>query len=144
MAIWKSEIDLNLVNSRGNNTMSEFLGIVFTEVGDDYLIATMPIDKRHLQPHGIMHGGASCVLAETVGSNAANFCVDREKYYCVGLDINTNHIRAVTDGQVIAKAIPYHVGTTTQVWEIKIKTPENKLVSVTRLTMMVLARKKTG
>lgn len=141
MGIWQSAIDLTLVNERGKNTMSDHLGIEFTKVGDDFLMASMPVDKRHLQPHGIMHGGASCVLAETVGSTAANFCVDRERYYCVGLDINTNHIRAVTDGEVIATAIPYHLGKTTQVWEIKIHAQDNKLVSVTKLTMMVLPRK---
>lgn len=138
MSIWQSEIDLTLVNIRGKDSMSELLGIEFIEVGDRYLTARMPIDKRHLQPRGIMHGGASCVLAETVGSTAANFCIDRDFYYCVGLDINTNHIRSVTGGYVIAKATPFHIGKSTQVWNIKIKTPEDKLVSVSRLTMVVM------
>jgi uncharacterized protein (TIGR00369 family) len=122
--------------------MSEYLGIEFTEVGDDYLIATMPVDHRTKQPIGIMHGGASCVLAETVGSTAANFCVDITTHYCVGLDINTNHIRPMREGYVIAVAKPFHLGKKTQVWSIDIKNKEGKLVSVSRLTMSVLKREK--
>lgn len=140
MKIWKSEIDLNIVNERGKNTMSENLGIEFIDMGDNYLVARMPVDQRTKQPMGIMHGGASCVLAETVGSTAANFCVDSEKYYCVGLDINTNHIRSVREGFVVGKATPFHLGRTTQVWNIEIRNEEGKLVSINRLTMSVLKR----
>jgi 1,4-dihydroxy-2-naphthoyl-CoA hydrolase len=139
MKIWQREVDLKIVNDRGNNTMSEHLGIVFTDMGDDYMTATMPIDHRVKQPLGIMHGGASCVLAETVGSTAANCCVDAD-HYCVGLDINTNHIRSVREGEVTAIAKPFHLGKSTQVWGIEIKDAEGKLVSVTRLTMAVLKR----
>lgn len=139
MKIWQSEIDLNIVNERGKNTLSDHLGIEFTEVGDKFLTARMTIVKHHLQPVGIMHGGISCVLAETVGSTAANFCVDKD-HYCVGLDINTNHIRAVKEGEIIAKAKPFHLGKSTQVWGIKIKTAAGELVSVNRLTMAVLKR----
>lgn len=139
MSIWLREIDLKLVNDRGANTLSELLGIEFIEVGDKCLIARMVVDQRHRQPIGIMHGGVSCVLAETVGSTAANFCVDNE-HYCVGLDINTNHIRSVKEGEVIAKAKPFHLGKSTQVWGIKIKTADGQLVSVNRLTMAVLKR----
>ena len=99
----------------------------------------MPIDHRTKQPIGIMHGGASCALAETVGSTAANFCVD-DSYYCVGLDINVNHIRAMRSGYVIATTKPYHIGKSTQVWSIEIRDEENRMVSASRLTMAVLAK----
>ena len=141
MRIWKAEVDLTIVNERGENTMSDHLGIVFTEVGEDYLMASMPITERSKQPMGIMHGGASCVLAETVGSTAAQFCVDRAQYFCVGLDINTNHIRSIAEGKVFAKASPFHLGKTTQVWGIEIRDEEKHLISVNRLTMAVLKRK---
>lgn len=140
MKIWLSAIDLATVNERGKNTMSEHLGIEFTVVTDDSLSATMPVTERNKQPIGIMHGGASCVLAETVGSTAAQFCVDREQFYCVGLDINTNHIRSVREGVVTAVAKPFHLGKTTQVWGINITNEQGQMVSVTRLTMAVLKR----
>jgi uncharacterized protein (TIGR00369 family) len=121
--------------------MSEHLGIEFTAFGDDYLSARMPVDQRTKQPLGIMHGGASCVLAETVGSTAAQFCVDFANYYCVGLDINTNHVRSIRDGFVIATAKPFHLGKTTQVWGIEIKNEQQQLISINRLTMAVLERR---
>ncbi len=139
MAIWKREINIQIVTKRNEKTMSDHLGIEFLEVGDDYILARMPVDHRTLQPYGIMHGGASCVLAETVGSVAANFCVD-DGSYCVGLDINTNHIRSIKDGFVTGTAKPFHLGRSTQVWGIEIKDEQNKLVSVNRLTMAVLQR----
>ncbi|VVC75050.1 1,4-dihydroxy-2-naphthoyl-CoA hydrolase [Aquicella siphonis] len=140
MKIWQSEIDLGIVTERGKNTMSDYLNIEFIEVGDDYLSARMPVDQRTKQPAGIMHGGASCVLAETVGSTAAQFCVDRSRYYCVGLDINTNHVRAMREGYVIGIARPFHLGKSTQVWSIEIRNEEGRLVSVNRLTMAVLQK----
>ena|SRR3990167_4371626 len=140
MSIWKHKIDLSIVTARGRETMSDFIGIEFIEVGDDFLKAAMAIAPRVKQPLGIMHGGASCVLAETVGSTAAQFCVDYETHYCVGLDINTNHIRSVREGRVIATARPFHLGKTTQVWGIEICNEQNQLVSVNRLTMAVLKR----
>ncbi|HEX4044542.1 MAG TPA: hotdog fold thioesterase [Gammaproteobacteria bacterium] len=140
MNIWKTAIDLAMINERGENTMSAHLGITFVEAGENYLIAHMPVDHRTKQPIGIMHGGASCVLAETVGSTAAQFCVDFATHYCVGLDINTNHIRAMRDGLVIAVAKPYHLGKSTQVWGIEIKNEAQQLISVNRLTMAVLRR----
>lgn len=140
MKIWKINIDLAIVNERGKNTMSDHLGIEFIEAGDDYLTARMPVDHRTRQPMGIMHGGASCVLAETVGSTAAQFCVDMTKYYCVGLDINTNHVRSMREGYVIGIARPYHIGKSTQVWGIEIKDEAGRLVSVNRLTMAVLSK----
>ncbi len=140
MKIWHGDINVQSVNDRGKNTMSEHLGIEFTEVGEDFLTARMPVDHRTKQPAGIMHGGASCVLAETIGSTAANCCVDREKFYCVGLDINTNHIRPMREGYVIGTAKPFHIGKTTQVWGIEIINEEDQLVSITRLTMAVLKK----
>jgi len=137
MAIWKKDINIQIVTTRNEDTMSDHLGIEFLEIGDDYLTARMPVDQRTIQPRGIMHGGASCVLAETIGSIAANYCVD-DHHYCVGLDINTNHIRAVREGHVTGKAEPFHLGRSTQVWSIEIRNSEEKLVSVTRLTMAVL------
>lgn len=142
MIIWKSTIDLNRVTERAKNTLSDHLGIEFTEIGDHYLCARMPVDHRTKQPIGIMHGGASCVLAETLGSTAAQFCVDLKEYYCVGLDINTNHIRTVREGFVFATATPFHLGKSTQVWGIEIKNQAGRLVSVNRLTMAVLSLTK--
>lgn len=137
MAIWKSKINAQILTERNINTMSDYLGIEFLEIGDNFLTARMPVNPHTRQPLGIMHGGASCVLAETIGSVAANFCVE-EGHYCVGLDINTNHIRSVREGYVIGKATPYHIGKSTQVWSIEIRDEEGRLVSVNRLTMAVL------
>lgn len=140
MSIWHNDMSLDDLAFRNKNTMSEHLGIEFIEIGKNYLIAKMPIDHRTKQPVGIMHGGASCVLAETVGSIAANYCVDISKYYCVGLDINTNHIRSIREGFVYATAKPYHIGRSTQVWGIEIVNEQQQLISVNRLTMTVLTR----
>lgn len=140
MKIWSGTPTIIMANERARESMSEYLGIEFTEIGDDFLVAKMPVDHRTKQPIGIMHGGASCVLAETVGSTAANYCVDQKEFYCVGLDINTNHIRSMREGFVVAVAKPFHLGRTTQVWSIDIKDEAGKLVSVNRLTMMVMKR----
>ena len=142
MKIWKTEMSLKKLEERSSNTMVTHLGIEFITIGDDYLQARMPVDPRTRQPLGIMHGGASCVLAETVGSTAANCCVDPQEFYCVGLDINTNHIRSIKEGQVIGTARPYHLGRTTQVWSIEIHNENQQLISINRLTMAVLNRKK--
>jgi 1,4-dihydroxy-2-naphthoyl-CoA hydrolase len=139
--IWKQPIDLEMINQRGLNTMVEYLAIEFTEIGSDFLVAKMPVDHRTKQPIGIMHGGASCVLAETVGSVAANCAVDFNTHYCVGLDINTNHIRSIREGFVYGKAQAFHLGKTTHVWGIEIRNEHHSLISVTRLTMAVLHRK---
>jgi 1,4-dihydroxy-2-naphthoyl-CoA hydrolase len=136
--IWKTPLTIEELQKRCANTFVSHLKIVFTEVGDDYLKAEMPIGPYLMQPMGIMHGGVSCSLAETVGSAAANYCVDIKTEYCVGLDINTNHIRPVTLGVLTATAKPYHIGKKTQVWSIEIHDDQNNLVSVTRLTLMIL------
>lgn len=141
MKIWQIDLSLDLLQARGRDTMIEYLGIEFTEFGDDFLAARMAVDKRTRQPLGIMHGGASCVLAETVGSTAANCCVDPEKFYCVGLEINTNHIRSIREGFVYGIAKPYHLGKSTQVWSIEITNDKKQLISINRLTMMVLEKK---
>ena len=134
------EVTLESLQAMGQGSMIEHLGIVFTEVGADYITATMPVDHRTKQPYGLLHGGASVVLAETLGSVAANCVLDTEKYYCVGLDINANHIRSVRSGLVTGTAKPVHIGKTTQVWEILIYGNGQQLVCISRLTMAVLVR----
>ena len=141
-SIWRTKISIDLVQKRSENTMLDHLGIQFIEIGKNYLKANMPVDHRTRQPLGIMNGGASCVLAESVGSTAGNFCIDPDQYYCVGLEINTNHIRSVKSGLVIAKASPFHIGKSTQVWHIEIKDQEERLISVNRLTLAVLKREE--
>lgn len=116
------------------------LGIVFTEAGDDWLRATMPVDTRTKQPYGLLHGGASVVLAETLGSSAGNLCVDMTTQMCVGLEINANHLRAAYQDVVIGTARPVHVGRSTHVWDITIDNPAGKRVCVSRLTLAVVAR----
>ena len=140
MSIWITPFNLKDLEVRSKNTMGEHLGIEFVEIGDNYLSAKMPVDHRTKQPIGIMHGGASCVLAESVGSVAANYCVDLTKRYCVGLEINTNHIRQATEGFVIGTAKSHHIGKRTHVWEIEIRHESGYLVSINRLTVMVLER----
>lgn len=142
MAIWHKDISIVMANERCKNTMVDYLGVEFTELGDDYLCASMPVDHRTQQPLGIMHGGASCFLAETVGSTAGNYCVDLETHYCVGLDINTNHIRSVRSGLVYATAKPFHLGRSTQVWSIEIVDENQTLISVNRLTLAVMRRQQ--
>ncbi len=134
-------ITLHQLNQMNNGNMVGFLGIEFTEVGPDYVCARMPVDERTRQPMGLLHGGASVALAETLGSIAAYCTIDPGKQYCVGLDINANHIRGVTDGFVYGKASPLHVGRSTQVWEIRITDAAGKLVCISRITMAVLDRK---
>lgn len=124
------------------STMVSHLGIEFTEIGSDFLKGKMPVDERTVQPMGIMHGGASCVLAETLGSIAGCHCVDASKQVCVGLSMNTNHLRMAKGGFVYGTAKPIHIGKSTQVWEIDICNEEGKLVSVNRLTLAVLDRSK--
>lgn len=137
-------VTLAEINNRNKNTMAEYIGIEFTEYGNDYLIARMPIDYRTVQPLRIVNGGAYCVLAETVGSLAANLAIDRTKYVAVGLDINANHVRSAHEGNgyVYGTAKPIHLGRTTQVWEIKITDEKGKLNCISRLTMAVIELKK--
>lgn len=144
MSIWHQPFTLEQLLALRNNTLDEYIGIRFVEIGEDFLRATMPIDRHTCQYMGIMHGGASCVLAETVGSVAANFAVDRERYYCVGLSIYTNHVRSIREGgEVSGTARAQHLGRSTQLWHIRIENraeqdPDRRLISTTQLTMAVL------
>ncbi|KTC64929.1 esterase (plasmid) [Legionella adelaidensis] len=140
MAIWFQQITVEDLNNRGKNTMAEFLGIVFTEVGNDFLVATMPVDERTKQPIGILHGGANVVLAETVASTAANAVVDRNQFYCVGLEINANHIRSAREGIITAITKPIHIGRTTHVWHIDIFNELGKQTCVSRMTASVIKK----
>lgn len=140
MKIWAYPINLELLQERSKNSLSDHLGIVFTEVGDDYLTATMPVDRRTMQPFGILHGGATCALAENVASAAANFCIDPKTHLCVGMEINVNHLKAVKEGKIRGVARPYHLGKRTQVWEIKIFNSQNQLTAISRLTLAVIER----
>ena len=140
MAIWFRQITPELLNDRGVNTLADFLDIRFTEVGEDTLTATMPANDRTKQPIGIIHGGANVVLAETVASTAANAVVDLDICYCVGLEINANHIRPVKEGIVTAVTRPIHIGRTTQVWHIDIFNESGKLTCVSRMTASVVSR----
>ena len=125
-----------------NKSMGDALGMVYEKISKDEMIATMPVNENTIQPMGILHGGASCTLAETVGSAAANYCIDQSKKVCVGLEINVNHIKSVRGGFVIGKASPLHLGKTTQVWDIQIRTEQNVLVAVSRLTLAVLEKNR--
>lgn len=142
MAIWFQALSLEALNDRAKNTMSAFLGIQFTDIGDDYLTATMPVSERTKQPIGILHGGANVVLAESIASTAANAVVDLSQFYCVGLEINANHIRSVPEGLVTAITKPIHIGRSTQIWEVNIFNEMGKLTCISRMTASVLARTK--
>lgn len=135
MVLWKTQATLDQLKERSKNTLVEHLGIEFLEIGDDYLKARMPVDNRTKQPTGLLHGGASVVLAETLGSVAARLCVDIGKKGIVGLEINANHVRPVFEGWVTGITKPVHVGNATQIWEINIYNEEDKLVCVSRLTV---------
>ncbi len=142
MAIWFKEITLEALNRFGKNTMSEFLGIEFIEIGDDFLKATMPVNERTRQPIGILHGGANVALSETVASTAANSVIDVNQFFCVGLEINANHIRSVKEGIVTAITTPLHLGRSTQVWEVKIFNEQGKLTCISRMTASVINQPK--
>lgn len=139
-SIWKQKPTLEEINTRGQNTLVSYLGIEFIDIGPNFLKAQMEVTEKLLQPYGILHGGASCALAESVGSTAANYTVDNSEMYCVGIDINANHIRPVTSGIVVAIAKPFHLGKKTQVWSIEIFNSEDKLICISRLTLGVLSR----
>ena len=138
MSIWRSLQTLEALNAVNLGTMVQHLDIVFTEIGDDFIRATMPVDARTHQPYGLLHGGASVALAETLGSTGANMCVDRARYRCLGQEINANHVRAAREGRVTGTARPLHIGMRSQVWSIDITNEAGDLVCVSRLTMAVL------
>jgi len=135
---FRQPIDLAAINAHARNSLVAHLGIELTEVGEDWLRGTMPVDARTHQPFGILHGGASVALAETLGSMAGNLTVDTSKEMVVGVEINANHLRAVREGVVTGTARPLHVGRTTQVWEIRIENEQGKLVCVSRITLAVV------
>jgi 1,4-dihydroxy-2-naphthoyl-CoA hydrolase len=135
------DITLEHIQNIAKNTLIEQLGMEFTEIGADYLCGKMPVDHRTKQPFGLLHGGASVALAETLSSMAAHLSIDGSKQFCVGLEINANHIRSVNNGFVYGKATPIHLGRQTHVWEIRITNESNQLVCVSRITMAVLDKK---
>lgn len=137
--VFREAVSIERLNALSRNTAIESLGIVFSAAGEDWLQATMPVDERTRQPYGILHGGASVVLAETLGSSAGNLCVDTAKQICVGLEINANHVRAVRSGTVTGTARALHVGRSTQLWEIRIEDEQGRLVCISRLTLAVVA-----
>lgn len=128
------------MTAHGKGTLVEYLGIELLRAEPGLVEGRMPVDRRHHQPMGILHGGVSVVLAETLGSLGANWLVDRDRYYCVGQEVNANHLRAVSEGWVYARASAVHAGRRSQVWEIRISDEHDKLVCISRLTMAVLER----
>ncbi|MGB1581071.1 MAG: hotdog fold thioesterase [Nevskiales bacterium] len=140
MSLWHQAPTLEQLNGFSKNNMNAHLGIEVTSILDDALVGTMPVDHRTKQPYGILHGGASVVLAETLGSMAGGLCVDPDKHYVVGLDINANHLRSVTSGTVTGKASPIHIGRSTQVWNIEITDEQGRKVCISRLTLAVLEK----
>lgn len=138
--IFRAAVDLPALNRLSAGTVIEHLGIVYTEAGEDWLRATMPVDARTRQPFGLLHGGASVVLAETLGSIAGTLCVDPARQHCVGLEVNANHLRAVTSGHVTGTARAAHIGARTQVWDIAIDDDQGRRSCVSRLTLAVVER----
>jgi len=136
--IWNRKYSLEEVQKFCQNTMVSNLGIEFKEIGDDFLVAKMPVDARTKQPVGILHGGASLALAETIGSVAAHLTIDNKRYLSVGLEINANHIKSKKDGFVVGKGKPLHIGRKTQVWHIEISDENNKLICISRLTIAII------
>jgi 1,4-dihydroxy-2-naphthoyl-CoA hydrolase len=141
--IWFNKgLSIEHLKQMGNGTMGEHIGLNLTELGPDFLKATMPVDHRTKQPYGLLHGGASCVLAETLGSVASALVINPEKFICVGIEINANHVRSAREGLVTGNCTPIHLGASTHVWDIRIHDEKNRLICVSRLTVAVL--KRTG
>jgi 1,4-dihydroxy-2-naphthoyl-CoA hydrolase len=144
MTIWKSLRSLAELNAARAETLTEHIDIEFTEIGDDFIRATMPVDARTWQPYGLLHGGASVALAETLGSTGATMCVDNEKFQCVGQEINANHVRAARRGLVTGTARPVHLGGRSHVWIIDIVNDAGNLVCTSRLTIAIIRRGSLG
>lgn len=138
MSIWFRPYTLDEIQSYSRGSMVEHLDLQFTEIGPDFLRGTLPVDARTTQPFGLLHGGASVVLAETLGSVAASHCVDLDRFHCVGLEINANHLRPARNGRVTGTARPVHLGRRSQVWEIRIEDEAGRMTCVSRLTVSVL------
>lgn len=142
MVIWhKKDLTLKDFEGLGKHTMGDHIGIRFSELGENYLKATMPVDERTKQPYGLLHGGASVALAETLGSVASALVIDTENFICVGQEINANHIRGVRSGYVTGITHPIHLGASSHVWEIKIYDEAEKLVCISRLTVAILKKR---
>ncbi|HYC10077.1 MAG TPA: PaaI family thioesterase [Steroidobacteraceae bacterium] len=141
MSIWRTPRTPEELNERASRSMSGLLGIRFTEIGPDFLRATMPVTEKTHQPFGQLHGGASVTLAETVGSVASLLAVDDQQYLCVGQEVNANHLRAKSSGTVTATARPLHLGGRSHVWHIEIRDEDERLICVSRLTMAVIERR---
>ena len=142
MRIWfHQNIQLSDIEALGKNTLGDHLGMAFSEIGDGFIKATMPVDHRTKQPYGLLHGGASVALAETLGSVGSALVIDPDKFQCVGLEINANHLRGVSDGFVTGIATPIHLGATTHIWDIKIYDQREKLVCISRLTVAILKKR---
>ena len=138
MGLWRTQPDIEQLNAIQKNTIGELLDIRFESFDDESLTASMVVDHRTHQPFGLLHGGASVVLAESIGSMAAYLCIDPSKFYCVGLEVNANHLRGVRSGRVTAVARAIHIGRTTQVWDIRLTSDDGKANCVSRLTMAVV------
>ncbi|MEH6565422.1 MAG: hotdog fold thioesterase [Halopseudomonas sp.] len=136
-SIWFGKIDLAAMNAPGEH-INTLLDIRLEEHGDDWISASMPVDSRTHQPYGILHGGASVVLAESVGSIASHLCIDSSRFYCVGLEVNANHLKAVKSGRVTALAKPLHLGRTTHVWDIRLSNEQGAMTCIVRLTMAIV------
>src|SRR5688572_10921838 len=144
MRIWfNKEVTVDDIKDLGKGTMGEYIGIEWVQIGDNCVKAKMPVDHRTQQPYGLLHGGASCVLSETVGSIASALVVDHSKFVCVGLEINANHVRSARQGYVTGVATALHLGGSTHVWDVKIYDEQQKLVCVSRLTVDVIPRKES-
>lgn len=141
MGIFNPTMTLETLQALSQNTLAAHLGIEFTTIGDDFLEAKMPVDSRTIQPYGLLHGGASVALAETLGSVAAAACVDSTKQFCVGLEINANHLKSAREGFVTGVTTPIHIGKKTQVWEIRIKNESGDLLCISRITVAILDKK---
>ncbi len=141
MAIWVTAATVEGLNARSTDTIVDHIGIEYTDIGDDYISARMPVDSRTVQPARILHGGASVVLAETLGSVAAYLCIDPTRKMAVGIEINANHVRSVRDGYVTGTVKPLHIGHSTQIWQIHIRDDQERLVCISRITMAVLDAK---
>ncbi len=141
MSIWKKSTDLARLNAISKDTIIALLGIEYTKIGDNFIEAVMPVDTRTHQPYGLLHGGASVVLAETLGSVAANLVVAEDKV-CVGLEVNANHVRSIKKGTVTGTATAVHIGYSTQIWQIEICNERQQLVCTSRLTVAVIDKPK--
>lgn len=141
MQIWTTPMTVEALKDRATNTLVDHIGIEYVDIGDDFIKARMPVDNRTVQPARILHGGASVVLAETLGSVAAYHCIDPARKMAVGLEINANHVRSVREGYVTGTVKPLHIGKSTQIWQIDIRDDQDHLVCISRITMAVLDRK---